>query len=77
LNFSAARRSVVVIFALVASVLLAVLTAPAAVAVGFSVSPGATFNNPLGGNEAKWRILRKIEAAIDNTCQPACAPTAP
>ena len=77
MHFSAARRSAVGILVLVASVLLAVLTAPASVAVGFSVSPGTTFNDPLGGADAKWRILRKIESAIDNTCQPSCAPTAP
>lgn len=51
--------------------------ATATAATAFSISPGATFNDPLGVAEARWRILRKIESGMDNTCVPSCAPNAP
>ena len=38
-----------------------------------SVDSGAVFNNPLGTKEARMRILRTIEAAIDGTCPGGCA----
>lgn len=74
---STVRISAVGMLGLVASIVLTLLTAPASVAAGFVVAPGVTMNNPLGGSEATWRILHKIESAIDHTCDPSCAPGAP
>ena len=42
----------------------------------FSVGDGTTFNNPVGDRAAKWRIVTKVEQAIDNTCPVICVPEA-
>ncbi len=52
--------------------LLAGSVAVAAPASALTVSPGAVFNNPLGGQAAKWRIVTAVERAIDATCRRGC-----